>query len=100
MNGLQLGANVKVQGVCFLLCLAAGLCAGVFALLYLRKAGALERALADLFATLCIGGVFLVCVEFILDGKPELYGLCAYILGVCVLPLMVKKIKARRAKKH
>ena len=35
---MTLGANVKEQGICFLICLAVGLAVGIFALLYLRVA--------------------------------------------------------------
>ena len=57
MTQLYLGANAKAQAICFALCFAAGLVAGVFALLYTKKAGFLERALLDLFATGVIGAM-------------------------------------------
>ena len=87
-----LGANAKVQLVRFALCLALGLAAGVIALLYLRKARPFERALTDLFATLCIGGLFIVCIEFFLDGKIELYGAIAYLAGTACVPFVFRKI--------
>lgn len=90
-----LGANAKVQLVRFALCLALGLVAGVFALLYLRRARPAERALADFFATVCIGGLFAVCVEFFLDGKFELYGLLAFILGALPFPLTAKFLRKK-----
>lgn len=89
---VYLGANAKIQLVRFALCLAAGLVAGVIALLYLRKARPFERALTDLFATLCIGGIFIACIEFILDGKIELYGALAYLAGTVSLPIAFRKI--------
>lgn len=95
-----LGANAKVQLVRFLLCLAAGLAAGVIALLYLRKARPFERALTDLFATLCIGGIFILCVEFFLDGKIELYGMVAYLIGTASIPLIFRKIKSAMEKRR
>lgn len=100
---LHLGANAEVQAVRFALCLVAGLAAGVVALLYLRKTRPVERALTDLFATVCIGALFLLCVEFVLDGKFELYGIVAYLLGTAALPAAVRKIHsilmARRERK-
>ena len=86
-----LGANAKVQAVRFALCLALGLAAGIIALLYLRKARPVERALTDFFATVCIGGLFIVCLEFFLDGKFELYGLAAFVLGIVPIPLIARK---------
>ncbi len=95
---MTLGANVKEQGICFLICLAVGLAVGIFALLYLRKARPLERALTDFFATVCIAAAFIVCVEFVLGGKPELYALTAYLLGVAVLPTSVKIYRKHKGK--
>ncbi len=97
---LNLGANAGVQGIRFALCLAAGLGAGIIALLYLRRARPVERALTDFFATVCIGGLFAVCVEFFLGGKFELYGAIAYILGTAVIPLTTRKITSIIAKKR
>ena len=42
---VYLGANAKAQAICFALCLAAGLVGGIFALLFLRKANPIERAI-------------------------------------------------------
>lgn len=83
-----------MQLVRFALCLALGLAAGVIALLYLRKARPFERALTDLFATLCIGALFICCIEFFLDGKFELYGAAAYIAATASVPLSYRKITA------
>ena len=91
-----LGANASVQAVRFALCLALGLVSGIIALLYLRKARPVERALTDFFATVCIGALFAVCVEFFLDGKFELYGLAAYVLGLLPIPLIVRKLLAKK----
>lgn len=91
-----LGANAKVQAVRFALCLALGLAAGIIALLYLRKARPVERALTDFFATVCIGGLFIVCLDFFLDGKFELYGLTAFALGIIPIPLIARKLLVRR----
>lgn len=93
-----LGANARVQLVRFALCLALGLAAGVIALLYLRKARPAERALTDFFATVCIGALFAVCLEFFLDGKFELYGLAAFVAGALPIPLTTRKIMTRRTK--
>lgn len=95
-----LGANARVQAVRFALCLAVGLAAGVIALLYLRKARPLERALTDLFVTVCIGALFILCVEFFLDGRIELYGIVAYLSGVAALPAAVRKIHSVLRKKR
>ncbi len=97
---LNLGANAGVQAIRFALCLAVGLGAGIIALLYLRKARPVERALTDFFATVCIGGLFAVCVEFFLGGKFELYGGIAYLLGTAVIPLAARKILSLIAKKR
>ena len=91
-----LGANAKVQAIRFALCLALGLASGIIALLYLRKARPVERALTDFFATVCIGGLFIVCIEFFLDGKFELYGLAAFVLGILPIPLIIRKIITRK----
>ncbi|MDE5601934.1 MAG: hypothetical protein K2J16_05495 [Clostridia bacterium] len=99
----NLGANAGTQAVRFALCLAVGLAAGVIALLYLRKANPVERALTDLFATVCIGALFVLCVEFILNGKIELYGIVAYLLGTAAIPIAIRKMRSllrlRREKK-
>ena len=91
-----LGANAKVQAIRFALCLALGLASGIIALLYLRKARPVERALTDFFATVCIGGLFIVCMEFFLDGKFELYGLAAFVLGIVPIPLITRKLLMRK----
>lgn len=98
-GALYLGANARVQAIRFALCLAVGLIGGIVALLYLRKARPVERALTDFFATVVIGALFIVCVEFFLDGKFELYGLAAFALGVVPIPLLAHKISARRKSK-
>lgn len=90
---LYLGANAKLQAIRFALCLLVGLASGIFALLYFRKSSTAERALTDCFATLAIGGIFVVCVEFFLDGKFEIYGAVAYILGCAIIPCVYKLIK-------
>ena len=95
-----LGANARVQAIRFALCLALGLAAGIIALLYLRKARPVERALTDFFATVCIGGLFIVCLEFFLDGKFELYGLAAFVLGIVPIPLITRKLLMRKHPSH
>ena len=97
LSQIALGANAKQQAICFAVCLAAGIAAGTFGLLYLRRGTRAEKILLDLFATLCIAGGFILCTEFVLGGKPELYGLAAYALGAAALPLAVTA--ARRAQK-
>lgn len=96
---LYLGANAKTQAICFAFCLLAGLAGGLFALLYLRKSKPLERALTDLFATVCIGGIFIVCTEWIMQGKIQLYGVFAFFAGVSTPPFLFSKIKKRLRKK-
>ena len=101
-DGLRLGANAAEQAACFGLCLAVGLAAGVFALLYLRKAKPVERDLTDFFATVCLALGYVACMQFFLSGKPEPYGLLAYALGASVLPTAVFKLRklwAKRSKK-
>ena len=98
MNIPYLGANTKAQAICFALCLASGIGAGFFALLYSRKAGFFERALTDLFATAAIGAGFVACLEFFMQGKPSIYGICAYVLGVCAPPFLLAKIRRRKRK--
>lgn len=99
---INLGANAKSQAICFGFCLLAGLVSGIFALLYFRKSSVAERILTDAFATILIAGVFLLCVEFVLDGKIELYGAISYALGVCFIPFIYKRVKSRgsRSKKR
>ncbi len=98
MTSLYLGANAKAQAICFALCLAAGVVAGVFALLYFKKGGFFERVLVDFFATCAIFVGFILCVEFFMQGCPSLYGIAAYALGACVLPLIRSKIVKRKRK--
>lgn len=95
ISAIYLGANAKSQAVCFSLCLLAGLVSGVFALLYFRKSSVAERILTDAIATILIAGVFLLCVEFVLDGKIELYGAISYALGVCFIPYVYTRVKSR-----
>jgi len=97
---LYLGANAQNQAICFAFCLLAGLAGGLFALLYLRKAKPVERALTDFFATVCISGAFIACVEWIMQGKIQLYGVFAFGLGVFLPPFLLSKIKNRVRKKR
>lgn len=90
---LYLGANAKNQAICFLFCLLVGLAGGLFALLYLRKAKPLERALTDFFATVCISGAFIACVEWIMQGKIQLYGVFSFGFGVFIPPFLFSKIR-------
>lgn len=92
-----LGANALDQLTRFALCLALGLAAGVVALLYLRRARPAERALTDFFATVCIGALFALCVEFFLDGKFELYGLVAFFLGILPIPLIARRLQNKKS---
>ncbi|MBO4554265.1 MAG: hypothetical protein J5713_00650 [Clostridia bacterium] len=90
---LQLGANAKLQAVKFALSLAVGLVAGVVALLYFRKSGKAERFVTDLFATLCLGGGYILCLELFFGGKFELYGIFAYFVGASAIPFSFKWAK-------
>ncbi len=99
-NVALLGARASSQAAAFGLCLAAGLVAGVVALLYLRRSSAPERILLDLFATLVIGAGAVCCTEFFLGGKPELYGIVAYLCGAAALPSVVRAVRNRRAAKR
>lgn len=67
---VYLGANAKAQAICFALCFAIGLAGGVFALLFLRKANPLERALTDIFGSVLITGAFFA--RFISSCKASL----------------------------
>lgn len=98
----HLGANASAQAISFALCFAIGLAGGVVALLYLRKARPLERALTDLVATVVIGALFVISIEFVLNGKFELYGAAAFVLGTLIFPLIAKKTidKIARKKKN
>ncbi len=98
----HLGANASAQAIGFALCFAIGLAGGVVALLYLRKARPLERALTDLVATVVIGALFVISIEFVLNGKFELYGAAAFVLGTLIFPLIAKKTidKIARKKKN
>lgn len=95
---IYLGANAKNQAICFAFCLLLGLAAGLFAMLYLRKAKPLERALTDFFATVCIAAIFIVCVEWIMQGGIRFYGTCAFAIGTFLPPYALKKIKNRPRK--
>lgn len=95
-QAFYLGANAGVQAIRFALCLAVGLAAGIVALLYLRQARPVERALTDFFATVCIGAMFILCLEFFLDGKFELYGLAAFVIGILPIPLIARKLLSKR----
>lgn len=98
---VSLGARAGQQAAAFGLCFATGLVAGIFALLYLRRAGFWERLLSDLFASAALAAGAMICCEFFLGGKPELYGIVAYLAGASVLPLIVKTArKVRDAKKR
>lgn len=93
---ISLGANAKAQAICFALCFAIGLIAGVFALLYFKKSRFFERALTDFFATCAIGLGLFCCIEFFMQGYAALYGICAYFLGVCTLPFLFCKLQKFR----
>ena len=97
---LQLGANAKLQAVKFALSLVVGLAAGVVALLYFRKSGKAERLVTDLFATLCLGGGYILCLELFFGGKFELYGIFAYFVGACVVPFSFKTTKKMLANRR
>lgn len=96
---ISLGARAEAQAAAFGLCFAAGIAAGIFALLYFRRSNFAERVLSDLFATLALAAGAVLCAEFFLDGKPELYGIAAYLAGASVLPIAYKAIKKRRSAK-
>ena len=99
LSSVALGARAADQAAAFGLCFALGLAAGIFALLYLRRSSPLERALCDLFATLALAAGALLSTELFLGGKPELYGIFAYLAGASVLPMSVRFIKRRIAAK-
>lgn len=90
---IEIAANAAAQAVRFGLSFSIGLAAGVVALLYLRPARPVERALSDLFATLLIVAILIINIEYVLGGVAEPYGIVAYILGVCVPPLAARQIK-------
>ncbi len=96
---ISLGANAPLQALSFLLCFSVGIAFSLVTLLYKIKANPIERALVDLFATLVIGGGFVVCCEFFLNGKLELYGLLAYTLGIVTIPTVFRLFKRCRQTK-
>lgn len=96
---IVLGANARAQAVLFALCFAAGLAAGVAGLLYLRRGSTAERILTDLFATLLIAAGAILCIEFIMDGAIEFYGVVAYLLGASVIPFAAAKLRAAMRKR-
>ena len=100
LAAVSLGARADRQAAAFGLCFALGLAAGIFALLYLRKSSAIERVLCDLFATLALAAGALLCTEFFLGGKPEPYGIVAYLAGASVLPLSARLVRRRIASKR
>ncbi len=99
-SGIYLGASAKAQGICFALCFVVGLGGGVIALLYYNKNNGIERIIIDLIATLMIGGLYILCQEFFMDGKFEIYSLVAYSLGTLIIPLIVRAIKNYKKRKN
>ncbi len=97
---VYLGANAKAQAICFALCFSIGLASGVFALLFLRKANPVERALTDFFACALIGGAFAVAAEIVMKGKISLYGTVAFLAGTAVIPLLFRRLRASIAKRR
>ena len=102
LSAVSLGANAAEQGIDFAIGLALGLAAGIFALIYLRRSSGLERALTDLFATLAIAAIYILAAEFIYGGEIELHTLISYLIGVAMLPSVVRfargKIKSKKNK--
>lgn len=94
-----IGANALSQLVCFLLCLAFGCLGGVFGLLYLIKASFFERILTDFFATICIGGVFFLALEFAMYGQIRFYGVVGYLSGVALVLCLGKLALCYKNKK-
>lgn len=90
------GASAASQAISFAICFAMGLAIGIVALLYLRKAGKAERALTDLFATLTIGGICLLSMEYATGGKPEAYAFFALTLGAFCSFFTIKRLKNRK----
>lgn len=97
---LDIGANALSQLYRFALCLLLGIGSGVFALLYFRKASFFERMLTDFFATVCIGGAFILCIEFALSGKFEIYGAMGFLMGCLAIPSIFKFAKKRKKSKN
>ena len=97
---ISLGANAKLQAAKFAICLGIGLLLGIVALLYFRKSSHAERFVTDLFATLCLGGGYIACLEIVFGGKFELYGLTSYLLGTVVVPAIYAKVKRIIAKRQ
>ncbi len=99
-SGIYLGASAKAQGISFALCFIVGLGGGIIALLYYNKNSGIERIIIDLIATLMIGGLYIVCQEFFMDGKFEIYSLVAYMVGTIIIPLIVRAIKNYKNRKN
>lgn len=94
-----IGANALSQLICFSLCFAFGIGGGVFSLLYLRKASFFERVLTDFFATVCIGGIFILALEFAMHRQILFYGVIGYCLGVACVLLLAKGINRHKKNK-
>lgn len=92
---MTLGANAKEEAICFALCFVLGIGAGIIALLFLRKARPMERALTDFVACIGITGVFLCAVEYVMDGRVRAYGAIAFTLGTAILPFTLSRIRKR-----
>ena len=102
-TSFHLAANSKIQALDFLCCLGVGVVFGIFSLLYFRRSGKAETFVTDLFATLGLGLGYIGCLEFVFDGKFELYGLSAYVLGCLLIPCVFKlvlKIKRTNREKQ
>lgn len=87
-----MGANWVEQLISFLTSFGFGLLAGVPALLILRRARPLERALTDFTACALIIAAFVLSAEIGCDGKFAFYNLLAFIAGLIVIPLFARKL--------
>lgn len=96
---MSIASNALSQLICFALCLAFGICGGIFGLLYLRKSSFFERILTDFFATVCIGGAFIAAFEVAMKGQLHFYGIVGFISGVASI-LFFGKLLANRHKKN
>lgn len=97
---MTLGASWSGQALFAIISFAFGFIGGLPALLYFRKSGKAERFLTDIFATVCIGGIFLVAVEVGGKGAFTWYAPLFFVLGIKAfvrLKNFFLRLKRRRA---
>lgn len=82
---MTLGASWSGQALYALISFAFGIVGGLPALLYFRKTSKAEEFLTDVFATVVIGGIYLLSVEIGGKGQFTWYSPLFYLLGIFTL---------------